>query len=56
MLAAVPLDELLAPDGPDVDFSWALDVSDELGNAAVMLERWARRGTPPEQIVVLGET
>jgi hypothetical protein len=55
MLAAVPLDELLAPDGPDVEFSWALDSREELENAAVMLERWVRRGTSAEKIVVLGE-
>ncbi len=55
MLAAVPLDKLLAPDGPDVDFSWALDARDELENAALMLNRWVRRGIPAESIVVLGE-
>lgn len=56
MLAAVPLDELLAPDGPEVDFSWALDPKEELENAALMLERWIRKGISPEKIVVLGET
>lgn len=53
MLSAVSADEVLTPDGPDVEVRFVLDAQQGALSAASIVEAWGRRGVDASDIAII---